>query len=136
MSNWILVILAALSATLFTISICSYVGDSKKRKKYKECIGTIDRIWRRRSSSNHDIISPIIFYTVCGKTYKLIGTHYSKDMEVGQRVAVLYDPDDPSKAIMTKGLYGMSFGTGIVGAAFTVGFIVIAVLKHAGLLLF
>lgn len=139
MLNLILTLLAIMSGILFIVMAVSFVSDTKKRNHYRECTGTIERIWKRDSfgeSSNRQVISPIISYTVCGKKYKLIGTRYSADMKIGQEVAVLFDEDDPSKAIMKKGLYFMSAISGLVGLGFTVGFIIIAALKYAGLISF
>ncbi len=139
MLNLFLIILPIVSAILFTVMIISFVSDTKKRNHYRECTGTIERIWKRTSPgepSNHQIISPIISYTVCGKKYEIVGTSYSTNMEIGQKVVILYDEDDPAKAIMKKGLYFMSFVTGIVGLAFTAAFIIMAALKYAGLISF
>ncbi len=49
------------------------------------------------------IVSPIISYTVHGKKYEIVGTSYSTNIKIGQNVAILFDEDDPSKAIIKKG---------------------------------
>ncbi len=102
-------------------------------------MGTIVRIWKRESpgeSANQQIISPIISYTVCGKKYEIVGIGYLANMKIGQEAAILYDEDDPSKAVMKKGLYFMSFITGIASFTFAAVFIIMAALKYAGLISF
>ena len=139
MLNLVLVILAIVSAILFTMTIISFVSSTKKRNHYRECMGTIVRIWKRESpgeSANQQIISPIISYTVCGKKYEIVGIGYLANMKIGQEAAILYDEDDPSKAVMKKGLYFMSFITGIASFTFAAVFIIMAALKYAGLISF
>lgn len=137
--NFILILLAIVSAILFTVTIISFVSNTKKRKRYSECTGTIVRILERSSSfdhSNSKVLSPIVSYTIYGKQYEFEGFGYSTKMQIGQEVIVLFDEDDPSQAIMKKGLYLAPFVTGIACAAFTTAFFIMAALKHAGLLSF
>ena len=139
MLNLILILLAVVSAILFTVMIISFVSDTKKRNQYSECIGTIERIWKRKSPgerSNQQIISPIISYTVGGEKYEIVGTSYSTNIEIGEEVVVLFNEGNPSKAMMKKGLYFTSFVSGIVGLAFATAFIVMSALKYAGLISF
>lgn len=139
MLNLILTVLAIVSGISFTVMIVSFVNSTKKRKHYSRCMGRIQRIWKRRSPggpANQQLISPIVSYTVCGKTYEIVGTSYSKKIEIGQEVVVLFDENAPSKAIMKKGMYFMSVLSGIVGLAFAVGFLILTALNHVGLLSF
>ncbi len=119
--------------------IISFVSDTKKRSHYIEYMGTIERISKRTSPGEHadrQIIFPIISYTVCGKKYEIEGIGCSTNVKIGEKVEILFYEDDPSKAIVKKGLYFTSFVTGIVGLAFTAAFIIIAALKYAGLIPF
>ncbi|WP_461813089.1 hypothetical protein [Faecalimonas sp.] len=136
MINIILIVLVIVSIILFMVAIVSGIKDTKKKKYYIKCVGRIDRIYKRKvigsRQENRYVISPVILYTVRGNQYELIGTYYSKNMKVGQEATILYEENNPNKAIMEKGLYRTSFVTGIVGIAFIIAFSIIAVLKYVG----
>ncbi len=139
MANLILTLLAIASVIPFVVMIVSFVRNTKKRKRYSECVGTIVRIWKRPSPgerSNQQLVSPIVSYTVHGKKYEMVGTTYTTNIKIGQEVVILFDKDDPSKAIMKKGLYFMPFLSGIAGLGFTAAFLIVAALKYAGLISF
>ncbi len=140
MVHLIMLALGIVSAILYTVAICSYIGDRKKRRAYSRCTGTILRIIKQRSKlhpgENRSVLLPVISYTVGGKSYEILGGTCKKGMEAGQQTAILYDPEEPSKGVMDQGMYMVSIITAIVGLAFTVALIVVAVLTHMGLIRF
>lgn len=140
MVHLIMLALGGVSAILYMVAICSYIGDRKKRRAYSRCTGTIQRIIKQRSKfhpgENRSVLLPVITYTVGGKTYEIVGGTCKKGMEAGQQVTILYDPQQPSKGAMDQGMYVVSLITAIVGLAFTLALAVVAVLTHMGLIRF
>lgn len=132
MIQFFVVLLAGVSLILFTVMIVSFVGDTRKRNHYSECTGQIERIWKRRNPGDDPgktLVSPIVTYTVNGETFEFVGTSYSPKMKIGQEVVVLYEKENPSKAVLKKGLYFTSVVTGMVGLSFTVAFIILVVIQ-------
>lgn len=73
-----------------------------------------------------DTYTPIVEYTVDGKTYTSMLDEAGSKYKIGQTINVLYDPNDPS---VVHGASGMGYVLMIVGAVL-LAFIVFSTVKE------
>lgn len=126
---------------LLVVTIILIVNANNKMAKYDVCQGTIIKFYENTSelrvgSYETKAVSPVVSYTVNGKSYEFIGNYYSTTMKVGQQVDVMYSKTDVSKATIKTGLY---FGPAITGGLtilFILPIIIYIVLKSKGLINF
>lgn len=135
MLNLILILLIVVSAILLTVTVILIMNSSQKLKSYRECIGTIIKFYENSSpmrvgSEAHKAISPVVSYTVNGKTYEFIGNYCSTWMKVGDKINILYNNEDHSKATIKKGLYVAPMIIGALTLLFALALVIFVVLQY------
>jgi len=104
-----------------------YVSQTTFLEKSVETEGTvigIDRV-KKRSKNHHNQYTytyrPVISYVAGTSNYRFTsydGSSYSENYQVGQKIAVLYNRENPSDAqIKTKADYRVSIIAGLIGLA-------------------
>lgn len=141
MVNILMKLYVIVPAVLLIVTIALVANGYNKTKKYNECTGTIVRFYENTSelrvgSYESKSISPVISYSVSGKTYEFTGNYYSTSMKVGQEVKVLYNKEDNSKASIKTGIYFAPVITGGLALLFILPLIIYAVLKSKGIISF
>lgn len=126
---------------LFVVTLILIVNGNNKMNKYNECIGTIVRFYENTSelrvgSYETKAVSPVVSYSVNGRTYEFTGNYYSTSMKVGQEVKVLYNKEDNSKATIKTGIYFAPIITGGLTLLFILPIIIYLVLKSKGIISF
>lgn len=126
---------------LFVVTLILIVNGNNKMNKYNECTGTIVRFYENTSelrvgSYETKAVSPVVSYSVNGRTYEFTGNYYSTSMKVGQEVKVLYNKEDNSKATIKTGIYFAPIITGGLTLLFILPIIIYLVLKSKGLISF
>lgn len=126
---------------LLVVTVILINNANSKMKNYNECRGTIVRFYEntsqlRVSSYENKAISPVISYTVNGKTYEFIGNYYSTSMKVGQQVNVLYSKSDCSKATIKTGVFFAPIITGGLTVLFILPIVIYVILKSKGIINF
>lgn len=104
----------------------------KRNKKYVDGVGTITDFHKntnemRLNDYENEAISPIITYEVNGTKFDFVGNCYSTTMKVGDKIKIMYNPNNPKEATTKKGL---SLAVVILGAFTIVSFIVLIVLQR------
>ncbi|HPH03751.1 MAG TPA: DUF3592 domain-containing protein [Spirochaetota bacterium] len=103
-----------------------YVSQSTFIKKSVETEGTVVEIdkTRKRSKDTHHFsytYRPVISYVAWNSNFRFKsydGSSYSENCQVGQKIAVLYNRENPSDAqIKTKADYRVSIIAGLAGLA-------------------
>ena len=125
------IILIIIGVSLFVRSYRIYSG-------YKKTDGTIIDFYVNKSPVNlddnvHYAVSPIVSYTAEGREYERKINFYHTGMEKGDKVELLYNPDDPSKAVIKSGLFFAPLivtGIGIVLLIIQTVFAKVFMLKH------
>lgn len=126
---------------LFVVTLILIVNGNNKMNKYNECTGTIVRFYENTSelrvgSYETKAVSPVVSYSVNGRTYEFTGNYYSTSMKVGQEVKVLYNKEDNSKATIKTGIYFAPIITGGLTLLFILPIIIYLVLKSEGIISF
>lgn len=126
---------------LFIVTLILIVNGNNKMNKYNECSGTIVRFYENTSelrvgSYETKAVSPVVSYSVNGKTYEFTGNYYSTSMKVGQEVKILYNKADHSKATIKTGIYFAPIIMGGLTLLFILPIIIYAVLKSKGFINF
>ena len=126
---------------LFVVTLILIVNGNNKMNKYNECTGTIVRFYENTSelrvgSYETKAVSPVVSYSVNGRTYEFTGNYYSTSMKVGQEVKVLYNKEDNSKATIKTGIYFAPIITGGLTLLFILLIIIYLVLKSKGIISF
>lgn len=126
---------------LFVVTLILIVNGNNKMNKYNECTGTIVRFYENTSelrvgSYETKAVSPVVSYSVNGRTYEFTGNYYSTSMKVGQEVKVLYNKEDNSKATIKTGIYFAPIITGGLTLLFILTIIIYLVLKSKGIISF
>lgn len=126
---------------LFVVTLVLIVNGNHKMHKYNECTGTIVRFYENTSelrvgSYETKAVSPVVSYSVNGRTYEFTGNYYSTSMKVGQEVKVLYNKEDNSKATIKTGIYFAPIITGGLTLLFILPIIIYLVLKSKGIISF
>ena len=126
---------------LFVVTLIFIVNGNNKMNKYNECTGTIVRFYENTSelrvgSYETKAVSPVVSYSVNGRTYEFTGNYYSTSMKVGQEVKVLYNKEDNSKATIKTGIYFAPIITGGLTLLFILPIIIYLVLKSKGIISF
>lgn len=128
---------AAIILTIVTVILC--VNGTKKRSTYKECNGIITRFYENSTegalgSYESVSVSPVVEYIVNGARYEFVGKFYSTNMKVGQKITVLYNPNDPSIASIKSGTLFAPIITGVLAVVFLIPAVVYYVIKAKGLI--
>lgn len=132
--DFIMKCLLVVSLILFIVTVILLVSANSKKKDSYECTGIIVDFYKSNTladfnSSRTYTISPIVSYSVDGKTYEFIGSFYSTNMKVGQEVKVLYNKDNPADAAVFSGLNLAPIITGLIALVFLLPPIVYFLLK-------
>lgn len=97
--------------TIFLIiTIVSIIKTINYKKKYVEIEGTIVDFYEntseiRLNQYESKAISPIIVYTVNNQQYEFVGNYYSTIMKKGNKIKIMYNPQNPKQAKIKSGLY-------------------------------
>lgn len=126
---------------LLVVTLVLIVNGNNKMNKYNECTGIIVRFYENTSELRTDsyetkAVSPVVSYSVNGRTYEFTGNYYSTSMKVGQEVKVLYNKEDNSKATIKTGIYFAPIITGGLTLLFVLPIIIYLVLKSKGIISF
>lgn len=130
MNDWMIEAFIIAAIVLFFITVILMINIINKYRNYDECNGTIidfhenPSIMRIGFEDGMKGISPIISYSVNGKSYKFIGNYCTTAMKVGDPITVLYNKKDCSKAKIKKGLFLAPFITGVLTLFFILFIIV------------
>lgn len=140
MSDLVLMLCMAVSAILFAITMALIVNSVYKMKHYVKCTGVIVGFYEGTSPASSDfgkkVISPVISYTAEGQKQKFIGNYCSTMMKKGQKIDILYDKKEPSKAVIQQGLYFAPAITGVLTLLSTMALIIFVMLKSKGFIMF
>ena len=127
-----LLVLIPMFATvvLGTVSTWLLVNTRNKIKDFKETKGKIVKFYENDSelrvgTDAVKAISPVVVYTVGEREHQFIGRYCTSSMKVGDTVGVLYDPEQPDRAVMKRGLYFAPLITGILALVFLVGTVIL-----------
>lgn len=139
MLKFIFVLLIFVSLILLIATVLLIINGAGKLKNYSECMGVIEG-FRENKGNLQEIgersFSPVISYTVNGQKYEFIGDYGSTMMKVGQKISILYDQEDPSKATVKQRLYFAPIITGALTLFSTLALVIFIILKSAGLIHF
>lgn len=75
---------------------------------------------------------PIVSYNIDGADYVFVGNYRTSLMRIGQKIQILYDLEDHSKATIKAGLYLAPIITGGIALLFLLPGIVMLVLASRG----
>ena len=105
---------------LITVTLLLSYNAYEKIKNYISTDGEIIDFYKSTSEmaiSNEATysVSPVIMYTVNGREYKFKGNFYSASMKKGDKTEIMYNKENPEKAVIKKGLYFAPLITGILG---------------------
>ena len=130
---------ALVAAVLLIVTIILVSNGSKRIKNTNECTGVITGFYTDTSNMFLDDyerrrISPIISYTVEGKSYEFVGNYYDTTMKEGQNVKVLYDKEDCTKASIKTGVYLAPIITGALTVLFGILASAFIIVKNLGLI--
>ncbi len=99
------------------VTVILYSRGKRKRETCESCEGTIvDLIVKRYGKERR--ISAVVTYQVEGTEYKFVPSYSSTSMRVGQKVEVLYDAQDPSRAELKAGTLFVPMVTGFLSVVF------------------
>ena len=92
------------------ITIVLIIKTIKHKKIYIAIEGTIVDFYEntneiRLNQYESKAISPIIAYTVNNQQYKFMGNYYSTTMKKGNKIKIMYNPQNPKQAKIKSGLY-------------------------------
>lgn len=135
----ILALLIAVPSILLAATLILIVHGSRRLKNYSECTGVIEGFHGSKTfldEAGTKNFSPVISYTVNGEKHEFIGNYASTLMKSGQKISILYDPEDPSRATIKQGLYVGPVITGALTLFFTLALILFVILKSKGLISF
>lgn len=132
-------IFPVVTVIMLIITVILSVNAGKKLQHRAECTGTIigfykDTTAMMRNDYETYRISPIVSYTVNGKTYEFKGNYYDTSMKEGKQVTLLYDLEDPSKATIKTGVWLAPVITGAVALMFAILSIAFTVAHRMGLI--
>lgn len=107
---YVVIVGAMVSLVLSVVTIALIVKCRKKLNSCNLCKGTIVHFVEntseaRVSSYENKAVSPLVIYMVGGVAHSFVGNYYSTKMKINQKVDILYDKDDASKATLKTGLY-------------------------------
>ncbi len=139
MLNIIVKVYPIIPIILLIVTLVTLYNAQNKLNNYVKCSGTIaglheDRCEARISDDATKMISPIIRYSVDGTEYEFVGTYYVNTMKVNDSIDILYNKSNPSEATMKNGLYVAPIITGGLALVFSIGYIVLIVLKSKGII--
>ena len=98
------------AAVLAVIALAAGIYNTfiQSRGFVKTTATIVDIEWDYGSADSSDTFTPIVEYTVNGKTYTGKLNQSSGSYKVGKTITVLYDPNDPS-AVHGDGNFGIIF---------------------------
>ena len=138
MMNYLVPGLACVTTIFLLITAMLCIKGKKKSKNYVECTGTILRLNRRtaagRGTEPVDEVSPVVAYEVNGQKIEFEGRYCTTSMKAGDTVSILYDPENPKKAVLKKGLLVAPLITGCLGIASLIAMIIVWLLKQNGVM--
>lgn len=138
MMNTIVKIYPIIPLILLIVTVFFAVSGIKKNNCYFRTTGTITGFHEEKSEAKlsedaNKIISPVITYIVDGNEYKFVGNYYTKSMEVGDDIEIMYDAQAPNSATLKAGLFVVPIITGGLALVFGLGYIILLVLKSKGI---
>ena len=124
---------------LLIVTLALTVSARNKLKNCGECTGTILRMEKFTSASGSTLdgestIAPVVEYEVDGQRYEFVGRYASSSMKAGDRVQVLYDRADHSKAYIKNGVYAAPLILGAVTAVSLIALVILLALRGRGAL--
>lgn len=133
------IVFPIVTVIMLVITVILGINGAKKLQHRAECTGTIvgfykDTTAMMRNDYETYRISPIISYTVNGKTYEIKGNYYDTTMKEGKQVTLLYELDDPAKATIKTGVWLGPVITGAIALLFAILSIAFTVVKNMGLI--
>lgn len=133
------IVFPVVAVIMVIITVILAINGSKKLQNRAECTGTIvgfykDTTAMMRNDYETYRISPIVSYTVNGKTYEIKGNYYDTTMKEGKQVTLLYELDDPAKATIKTGVWLGPVITGGIALLFIILSIAFTVVKNMGLI--
>lgn len=123
---------------LIAITVGLTIHGVKKRNKYMECEGVITQICKTTShtSPGETALYAMVAYTVNGHSFEFHANYYSTSMKVGDKITVLYDPNDYSKATIKTGTYAAPLIVGALALFSIIPLIIFTILRSKGILTF
>lgn len=122
--------------TLFVVAllllVITFILIARTKKAQRDCCVCVGWIVGFQHSASENMlddyeteaISPVVRYSVGGRQYEFVGNYYATTMKIGDRVEVLYNRQDASRARLKKGCYLAPGITGAVAAVFILLFMV------------
>lgn len=128
-------------AILFAVTVVLILNYYNKINRYNECTGIIVRFYENTSelmlgAYETKAVSPVVSYSINGRTYEFTGNYYSTSMKVGQEIKILYSREDNSKATIKTGVYFAPIITGGLTFLFILPIIIYGVLRSKGIINF
>lgn len=118
---------ALLAAALLLLAVTFVLLAGAKKAERDSCKGEGYIVGFRHSSSEIMLddyettsISPVVRYTAGGREYEFVGSYYATTMKIGDKVEVLYDRQDASKARLSRGRYLAPIVTGAIAGVFII----------------
>lgn len=99
-----------LPVIFLVITVILMIKTIKYIKKYIEIEGIIVDFYENASEMRlnqyeHKAISPIIAYEVDKKQYEFVGNYYSTSMKKGNKIKIIYNPQNPKQVKIKSGIY-------------------------------
>jgi len=133
MLNMITGLITIIDIILFIISISLFIKDNTKSKKYITTIGEIIDIKKRTGytvdNDIYTVLSPTIKYNVNNHDYYFNGFYANKNMQVGEKLEILYDKNNPENACVKKGMFIAPIITGGIAILFLIALIILCILN-------
>lgn len=122
--RWYPVLPTVLFIAFVIVSINTYKKVTKFSKTEGEIVGFYENSAEMYLESG-DIctVSPIVSYKVNDSIFTFKGKYYSTSMKLGDKLTVLYDKNNPSKASISAGLYFAPIILGILLICSLVAFV-------------
>ena len=98
------VILTVVGLAIGVIGASILIEHNNKMSNYIEVVGTVIDYEVSYSSDGNDLLAAVAEYEVDGKFYEVVESSYSypPSYEIGETVAIMYNPRQPSDAIFKK----------------------------------
>lgn len=116
-----------LAVALLLLAVTFVLLSRVKKAERDSCLGEGYIVGFRHGSSEIMLddyettsISPVVRYTAGGQVYEFVGNYYATTMKIGDKVEVLYNRQDMSKARLNRGRYLAPIVTGAIACVFIV----------------
>ncbi|MFX4272796.1 DUF3592 domain-containing protein [Propionibacteriaceae bacterium Y1685] len=98
------VIIVSISATMGLLIAAGIIGGLElSRADWVTAQGTVTEVSKRTNDSGGESYAPVVTYTVDGREYvHRSAVHAQNPPEIGSRVQVRHDPDDPARATLVN----------------------------------